>query len=124
MRAARSSSFPDRAKTSHRTARSPHTSCGLLGVAAFSLHDAHLVEPANIILSLPEGNAGDDHQPDPDRILHDGLPSLSFTVPGRVSLFRAEGSLVPVKVAVQRAEAIGGGAIVEVVVRLNAARWE
>jgi len=30
--------------------------------------------------------------------------------------------LVPVKVAVQRAEAIGEGAIVEVVVRLNAAR--
>jgi hypothetical protein len=29
---------------------------------------------------------------------------------------------VPVKVAVQRAEAIGEGAMVEVVVRLNAAR--
>jgi Domain of unknown function (DUF1905) len=32
--------------------------------------------------------------------------------------------LVPVKVAVQRAEAIGEGAIVEVAVRLNAARRE
>ena len=32
--------------------------------------------------------------------------------------------LVPVKVAVQRAEAIGEGAIVEVVVRLNVARRE
>ncbi|MGH3301186.1 MAG: DUF1905 domain-containing protein [Streptosporangiaceae bacterium] len=32
--------------------------------------------------------------------------------------------LVPVKVAVQRAEAIGEGAIVEVALRLNVARWE
>jgi hypothetical protein len=32
--------------------------------------------------------------------------------------------LVPVKVAVQRAEAIGEGAVVEVVVRLNVARWQ
>jgi hypothetical protein len=32
--------------------------------------------------------------------------------------------LVPVRVAVQRAEAIGEGAVVEVVLRLNAARGE
>ena len=39
------------------------------------------------------------------------------------ALFPRDGRyLVPVKVAVQRAEAIGEGAIVEVVVRLNAAR--
>jgi hypothetical protein len=31
---------------------------------------------------------------------------------------------VPVKVAVQRAEAIGEGAIVEIVLRLKPARWE
>jgi len=31
-------------------------------------------------------------------------------------------ALVPVKVAVQRAEAIGEGVIVEVILRLNAAR--
>ena len=41
------------------------------------------------------------------------------------ALFPREGRyLVPVKVAVQRVEAIGEGAIVEVVLRLNAARWE
>ncbi len=34
------------------------------------------------------------------------------------------GYLVPVKVAVQRAEAIGAGAVVEVVLRLNVARWQ
>jgi hypothetical protein len=33
-------------------------------------------------------------------------------------------ALVPVKVAVQRAEAIGEGAIVEVILRLNAVRRE
>jgi hypothetical protein len=39
------------------------------------------------------------------------------------ALFPRDGRyLVPVKVAVQRAEAIGEGAIVEVVLRLNAAR--
>ncbi len=39
------------------------------------------------------------------------------------ALFPRDGRyLVPVKVAVQRAEAIGEGAVVEVVVRLNAAR--
>jgi len=39
------------------------------------------------------------------------------------ALFPKDGRyLVPVKVAVQRAEAIGEGAIVEVVLRLNAAR--
>ena len=32
--------------------------------------------------------------------------------------------LVPVKVAVQRAEAIEEGAVVEVVLRLNVARWQ
>ena len=41
------------------------------------------------------------------------------------ALFPKDGRyLVPVKAAVQRAEAIGEGAIVEVVLRLNAARWE
>lgn len=41
------------------------------------------------------------------------------------ALFPRDGRyLVPVKVAVQQAEAIGEGAIVEVVVRLNAARRE
>jgi hypothetical protein len=41
------------------------------------------------------------------------------------ALFPRDGRyLVPVKVAVQRAEAIGEGAIVEVVLRLNVARWE
>ena len=41
------------------------------------------------------------------------------------ALFPKDGRyLVPVKLAVQRAEAIGEGAIVEVVLRLNAARWE
>jgi len=39
------------------------------------------------------------------------------------ALFPKDGRyLVPVKVAVQRAEAIGEGAIVEVIVRLNVAR--
>jgi Domain of unknown function (DUF1905) len=41
------------------------------------------------------------------------------------ALFPKDGRyLVPVKVAVQRAEAIGAGAIVEVVLRLNAPRSE
>jgi hypothetical protein len=41
------------------------------------------------------------------------------------ALFPRDGCyLVPVKVAVQRAEAIGEGAIVEVVLRLNPARRE
>jgi hypothetical protein len=41
------------------------------------------------------------------------------------ALFPKDGRyLVPVKVAVQRAEAVGEGAVVEVVVRLNAARRE
>jgi hypothetical protein len=41
------------------------------------------------------------------------------------ALFPRDGRyLVPVKVAVQRAEAIGEGAVVEVVLRLNVARWE
>ena len=48
----------------------------------------------------------------------------SFGTPHAVSTGRALLYLVPVKVAVQRAEAIGEGAIVEVVVRLNAARRE
>jgi hypothetical protein len=41
------------------------------------------------------------------------------------ALFPKDGRyLVPVKVAVRRAEAIGEGAIVEVVLRLKPARWE
>ena len=41
------------------------------------------------------------------------------------ALFPKDGRyLVPVKVAVRQAEAIGEGAIVEVTVRLNPARWE
>jgi Domain of unknown function (DUF1905) len=41
------------------------------------------------------------------------------------ALFPKDGRyLVPVKVAVQRAEAIGEGAIVEVALRLKVARWE
>jgi Domain of unknown function (DUF1905) len=41
------------------------------------------------------------------------------------ALFPREGRyLVPVKVAVQRAEDIGEGATVEVVVRLNVERWD
>jgi Domain of unknown function (DUF1905) len=41
------------------------------------------------------------------------------------ALFPKDGRyLVPVQVAVRQAEAIGEGAIVEVVVRLNPARWE
>jgi Domain of unknown function (DUF1905) len=42
-----------------------------------------------------------------------------------IALFPKDGRyLVPIKVAVQRAEAIGEGAIVEVVLRLNVTRWE
>ena len=41
------------------------------------------------------------------------------------ALFPRDGRyLVPVKVAVQRAEAIGEGAVVEVALRLNTARHE
>jgi Domain of unknown function (DUF1905) len=41
------------------------------------------------------------------------------------ALFPKDGRyLVPVKVAVQRAEAIGEGAVVEVILRLNASRRE
>jgi hypothetical protein len=50
--------------------------------------------------------------------VHVTIGGTDFTT----SLFPKDGRyLVPVKAAVQRAEAIGEGAIVEVVVRLNAA---
>jgi hypothetical protein len=51
--------------------------------------------------------------------VHVTIGSTRFTT----ALFPRNGRyLVPVKLAVQRAEAIGEGAIVEVVVRLNAGR--
>ena len=53
--------------------------------------------------------------------VHVTIGATEFTT----ALFPKDGRyLVPVKVAVQRAEAIGEGAIVEVVLRLNAARRE
>ena len=53
--------------------------------------------------------------------VHVTIGGTQFTT----ALFPRDGRyLVPVKVAVRRAEAIGEGAIVEVVLRLNAARWE
>jgi Domain of unknown function (DUF1905) len=53
--------------------------------------------------------------------VHVTIGGTEFTT----ALFPKDGRyLVPVKVAVQQAEAIGEGAIVEVVVRLNAARRE
>jgi hypothetical protein len=51
--------------------------------------------------------------------VHVTIGDTEFTT----ALFPQDGrTLAPVKVAVQRAEAIGEGAIAEVVVRLNAAR--
>lgn len=51
--------------------------------------------------------------------VHVTIGGTEFTT----ALFPRDGRyLVPVKVAVQRAEAIGEGAVVEVVLRLNAAR--
>jgi Domain of unknown function (DUF1905) len=53
--------------------------------------------------------------------VHVTIGDTEFTT----ALFPKDGRyLVPVKVAVQRAEAIGEGAIVEVVLRLKPARWE
>ena len=53
--------------------------------------------------------------------VHVTIGSTEFTT----ALFPKDGRyLVPVKVAVQRAEAIEEGAVVEVVVRLNVARWQ
>jgi hypothetical protein len=53
--------------------------------------------------------------------VHVTIGGTGFTT----ALFPRDGRyLVPVKVAVQQAEAIGEGAIVEVVLRLNAARRE
>ena len=53
--------------------------------------------------------------------VHVTIGETEFTT----ALFPRDGRyLVPVKVAVQRAEEIGEGAVVEVVVRLNAARRE
>jgi Domain of unknown function (DUF1905) len=53
--------------------------------------------------------------------VHVTIGGTTFTT----ALFSRDGRyLVPVKVAVQRAEAIGEGAIVDVAVRLNAARRE
>ena len=53
--------------------------------------------------------------------VHARIGGTQFTT----ALFPRNGCyLVPVKVAVQHAEAIGEGAIVEVVVRLNAARQQ
>jgi hypothetical protein len=53
--------------------------------------------------------------------VHVTIGGTEFTT----ALFPRDGRyLVPVKAAVQRAEAIGEGAIVEVVLRLNAGRWE
>jgi Domain of unknown function (DUF1905) len=53
--------------------------------------------------------------------VHVTIGDTEFTT----ALFPRDGRyLVPVKVAVQRAEAIGEGAMVEVVLRLNAARRE
>jgi hypothetical protein len=53
--------------------------------------------------------------------VHVTIGDTEFTT----ALFPKDGCyLVPVKVAVQRAEAIGEGAVVEVVLRLNAARVE
>ncbi len=53
--------------------------------------------------------------------VHVTIGGTEFTT----ALFPKDGRyLVPVKVAVQRAEAIGEGAIIEVVLRLNATRRE
>ena len=53
--------------------------------------------------------------------VHGTIGDTEFTT----ALFPRDGRyLVPVKVAVQRAEAIGEGAIIAVVLRLNAARWD
>jgi hypothetical protein len=53
--------------------------------------------------------------------VHVTIGDTEFTT----ALFPKDGRyLVPVKVAVQRAEAIGEGAIVKVILRLNVARWE
>jgi hypothetical protein len=53
--------------------------------------------------------------------VHVTIGDTEFTT----ALFPRDGRyLVPVKVAVQRAEAIGEGAVVEVVLRLNGARRE
>ncbi len=53
--------------------------------------------------------------------VHVTIGDTEFTT----ALFPRDGRyLVPVKVAVQRAEAIGEGAIVEVVLRLKPARWK
>ena len=53
--------------------------------------------------------------------VHVTIGDTEFTT----ALFPKDGRyLVPVKVAVQRAEVIGDGAVVEVVVRLNVARGE
>ena len=53
--------------------------------------------------------------------VHVTIGDTEFTT----ALFPRDGRyLVPVKVAVQRAEAIGEGAVVEVVLRLNVARRE
>jgi Domain of unknown function (DUF1905) len=53
--------------------------------------------------------------------VHVTIGGTGFTT----ALFPRDGRyLVPVKVTVQRAEAIGEGTIVKVVVRLNAARRE
>ena len=61
-------------------------------------------------------------------LIYRGQVPVHVTIGGTeftTALFPRDGRyLVPVKVAVQRAEAIGEGAIVEVVVHLNAARWE
>ena len=53
--------------------------------------------------------------------VHVTIGGTEFTT----ALFPRDGRyLVPVKLAVQRAEAIGEGAFVEVALRLNAARWK
>jgi hypothetical protein len=53
--------------------------------------------------------------------VHVTIGDTEFTT----ALFPKDGRyLVPVKVAVQRAEALGEGAIVEVILRLNVGRWE
>jgi hypothetical protein len=82
--------------------------------------------PAPYLFVVMTPEESEDLQEAARGLIYWGQVPVHVTIGGTdftTALFPKDGRyLVPVKVAVQRAEAIGEGAIVEVVVRLNATR--
>jgi hypothetical protein len=114
--------WPDRA----RYERSPHISDDGGMEWSFTGEVIEWRRPAPYLFVAMTAEESEDLREEARGFFYWGQVPVHVTIGGTeftTALFPKEGRyLVPVKVAVQRAEAIGEGAIVEVVVRLNAAR--